>query len=273
MHRLAGRAALLQLAHPWVAVALEQHSSLLANPIARFHNTFRVVFAMVFGSQPQAFAAARALHTLHAQIRGNLPSAVAGYAQQSPYEANFIPALRWVFATLVESAVLAYDCVLPPLTACEHNAYYSDSKRLAALFGIPPQALPADWMAFTLYMDEMAASDQLGVDSRSRAMAHRLLSGAGSWLRPPQWYRALTAEWLPPRFRQEFSLPWDANEERAAASARRRLPLLYRGLPKALRFVGPYLEAQRRLSLRPPGLLAHLSNRFWIGQPQLPFGH
>src|ERR1035441_5859058 len=31
----AGRAALLQLAHPWVAVALTQHSSLLNNPIAR----------------------------------------------------------------------------------------------------------------------------------------------------------------------------------------------------------------------------------------------
>src|SRR6204780_4898177 len=40
----AGRAALLQLAHPWVATALAQHSSLLARPIARFHNTFRILF-------------------------------------------------------------------------------------------------------------------------------------------------------------------------------------------------------------------------------------
>ena len=50
----AGRAALLQLAHPWVVAALDQHSSLLANPIARFHNTFRVVFTMIFGSADQA---------------------------------------------------------------------------------------------------------------------------------------------------------------------------------------------------------------------------
>src|SRR5580692_3970257 len=76
----AGRAALLQLAHPWVAAALDQHSTLLAKPITRFHNTFRVVFAMVFGTAPQAFSAARSLYQLHTQIAGELPHNVAGYA-------------------------------------------------------------------------------------------------------------------------------------------------------------------------------------------------
>src|SRR5438270_31528 len=40
----AGRAALLQLAHPWVAAAIDRHSKVRNQPIARFHNTFRVVF-------------------------------------------------------------------------------------------------------------------------------------------------------------------------------------------------------------------------------------
>src|SRR5579875_1528741 len=52
----AGRAALLQLAHPWVAAALEQHSTLLTDPVTRFHNTFRIVYTMVFGSLGQALA-------------------------------------------------------------------------------------------------------------------------------------------------------------------------------------------------------------------------
>src|SRR5579863_430441 len=69
----AGRAALLQLAHPWVAAALEQHSTLMSRPIARFHHTFRIVFAMIFGSLEQAAAAARHLYTLHTNIRGELP--------------------------------------------------------------------------------------------------------------------------------------------------------------------------------------------------------
>src|SRR5215472_8660065 len=46
----AGRAALLQLAHPWVAAALDQHSNLRNDPVGRFHNTFRVVFTMIFGT-------------------------------------------------------------------------------------------------------------------------------------------------------------------------------------------------------------------------------
>src|SRR6202161_829727 len=60
----AGRAALLQLAHPWVANAIAQHSRTLDDPIGRFHHTFRVMFTMSFGSLEQAFDAARRLHRL-----------------------------------------------------------------------------------------------------------------------------------------------------------------------------------------------------------------
>src|SRR5215472_2712353 len=64
----AARAMLLQLAHPWVATAIEQHSSVMTRPIARFHNTFRIMFAMLFGSLHQAVAASRHLHTVHTFI-------------------------------------------------------------------------------------------------------------------------------------------------------------------------------------------------------------
>src|SRR5262245_31878617 len=35
-----GRAALLQLAHPWVAWAIEHHSSTREDPVGRFQRTF-----------------------------------------------------------------------------------------------------------------------------------------------------------------------------------------------------------------------------------------
>jgi uncharacterized protein (DUF2236 family) len=268
----AGRAALLQLAHPWVAVALKQHSSLMSNPIARFHNTFRIVFTMIFGSSAQAFAASRSLYQLHTRIRGELPSAVAGYAQGSHYETNTIPALIWVYATLMESAVLAYECVLPPLTDAEREKFYAESRVLAALFGIPSEALPANWVSFKTYVEETCASSALGVDMLSRSMAHKILSGAGSWIHPPRWYRALTTAWLPVRFREEFELPFGSEEERTVDLARRRLPAIYRRLPGSLRFVGPYQQAKARLKGRSPGLLTRASNRFWIGDSLLPFG-
>jgi uncharacterized protein (DUF2236 family) len=267
----AGRAALLQLAHPWVATALEQHSTLMKRPIARFHSTFRIVFTMVFGSLAQATAAARQLYSTHTYIQGELTEPAGGYAAGSHYEANEIAALRWVFATLVESAVLAYEFVLPPLTPGELNAYYAESRTLAALFGLPADALPADWQSFLTYCHEMEQSDELGATASARAMAQNLLAGAGTSIKPPHWYRALTASWLAPRFRSEFELDVGPREEHAITQARRRLPSLYRVLPKAARYVGPYREAQSRLLGRSPGLLARASNRFWIGAPRLPF--
>jgi hypothetical protein len=102
-------------------------------------------------------------------------------------------------------------------------------------------------------------------------MALRLLAGSGSWLHVPHWYRALTTEWMPPRFRVEFGLKFGVVEQESSRRARFWLPKLYGKLPSAIRFVGPYHEAQARLALRPPGLLTRRSNKFWIGELQLPF--
>lgn len=266
----AGRAALLQLAHPWVAAALDQHSSLMAKPIARFHNTFRVVFTMIFGTAEQAFSAARSLYQLHTRITGEVPESVAGYDKGSRYEALHIPALKWVYATLIQSAVIAYEYVLPPLTEDERAQYYAESKVLAGLFGLPAHALPETWSGFEAYIEEMFASDALGVSKRSRYMAQGIMTGAGSWVHVPRWYRTLTAEWLPQRFRDEFGFKLGARGE-SSRGARVWLPRLYPKMPDGLRFVGPYQEAQNRLRGHSTGFLVRRSNAFWIGQPQMPF--
>jgi uncharacterized protein (DUF2236 family) len=267
----AGRAALLQLAHPWVAAALEQHSSVMQRPIARFHNTFRIVYTMIFGALHQATAAARHLYQLHTRIQGRLPQAVAAWPRGAKYQANQTAALRWVFATLVESAELAYDCALGPMPPGLREQYYKESKTLAALFGLQDAGLPADWEAFAAYTRAMQGSGQLGVSDEARRMAHGLLAGAGSWLPIPRWYRALTTEWLPARFRAEFQLPVIARDQRAAERARYWIPRCYRHLPAAVRFVGPWHEAQARLAGRRAGMMAQAGNRFWIGQRALPF--
>ncbi len=267
----AGRAALMQLAHPWVATALGQHSNLITNPIARFHNTFRIVFTMIFGSLAQATAAARHMVRLHALIQGEIAENAGAYRRGSHYEANEVAALRWVYATLVESAVLAYDFALAPLKPDDLNAYYSESKKLATLFGLSADEMPPKWDSFIEYCRTMEQSENLRVTASAQQMGQQLLAGAGSWIRPPQWYRALTTSWLPQRLRGEFGLKWGDAEERSLAFSRRWLPVIYRKLPRSVRLVGPWHEAQARLAGRPMGLLTRSSNRFWIGQPLLPF--
>jgi uncharacterized protein (DUF2236 family) len=265
----AGRAALLQLAHPWVAVALAQHSTLLNDAIGRFHSTFRVIYTMLFGTRAQAVEASRRLYQRHTSIRGELPHAIGTHAQGEHYEANEVAALRWVYATLVEGAVLAYEFVLPPLSPGEREQYYLESKRMASLFGIAAGELPQDWAAFSRYFAEMLDSPQLGVDANALALSRSVLSGAGTWIHPPHWYRVLTAFWMPPRLRAAFGLPFSAREQQAVDQAARWLPRIYPRLPKILRFVGPFHEAEARLRGRSPGALTRRSNLFWMGEPQL----
>ena len=258
----AGRALLLQLAHPWVAAAVAEHSRALDDPIGRFHATFGTVFAMVFGSRDEALAMARRLYRRHLGITGRLPDGGA-------YEANDRAALRWVHATLTDTAFLAYRLVAA-VTPEERALYYRESVRFAGLFGLSPAELPPDWDGFAAAFDATLRSDTLAVSETARAIAASLLTGAGSWIIVPSWYRALTAELLPPNLRDAFQLAYGDAEREAAARALSRIRRIYPRLPARLRFVGPYFEAQERLAGRArPGLATRLGNRFWIGRPAL----
>lgn len=263
----AGRALLLQLAHPWVAAAIAEHSRTLADPIGRFHRTFNITFTLVFGTLDQALRAARHLHRRHSAIQGVLPKAVGSFAAGSRYRANDVAALRWVYATLIESALMAHDLVLPAVTAQERELYYGESRRFAALFGVPASALPPDWAGFAAYCEAMGQPGSLAVSDAARAIAAEIFVGAGLCVRAPRWYKALTAQMLPPHLREGFELRGGDVEPRMAVQAVARARRLYPALPERLRHVGPYQEAMTRLAGRArPDLVTQLVNRLWIGQ-------
>ena len=165
----AGRALLLQLAHPWVAAAISDHSRTFADPVGRFHRTFNITFTMVFGTLDQALAASRRLHRRHAAVTGILPQAAGRYEAGSAYSANEVSALRWVHATLVETALQTHDLVLPALTNSEREQYWAEAKLYAALFGVRPADLPADWTSFAAYTrGDVAIGHSRGQSRRPR---------------------------------------------------------------------------------------------------------
>ncbi|WFU17607.1 oxygenase MpaB family protein [Bradyrhizobium sp. CB3481] len=266
----AGRALLLQLTHPWVAAAIAEHSRTLADPVGRFHRTFELMFTMVFGSRDGALAAARRLHRRHAMISGVLPEAVGAFAAGSAYCANDLAALRWVHATLVETAAMAHDLVLPPLSISERERYWAESRLYAGLFGLKGADLPADWAAFADYTAAMAQSETLTVSAAAREVAGQIFAGARRWLRPPRWYLALSVGMLPERLRAGFGLDVSERDRRAAERALAWLRRVYPHLPARVRYVGPYHEAQARLQGKPqPDLATRCLNRAWIGRPRL----
>ena len=266
----AGRALLLQLAHPWIATAIAQHSPVLADPIGRFHRTFSAMFTMAFGTIEQALAAARRLHQRHARVSGTLAQAAGPFAANSRYEANDIAALCWVHATLIDTALVAYQLVCPPLSVEERQRYWTEARLFAAFFGIPQDALPQSWVDFAAGNEKMGRSDVLTVSDQARSIAGAVLSGAGTRLPIPSWYRALTARLLPLRLRGDFGLPYGEFEHRKTERALAVLRGVYPWVPGRLRYVGPYQEARARLAGRQrPGATTQLLNRLWIGQKSM----
>jgi uncharacterized protein (DUF2236 family) len=259
----------MQLAHPWVATAVAEHSTALTNPVARFHRTFEIVFTLAFGSLEQAIAAARLLHRRHTAIAGTMPATLGLFPAGSPYMANELSALMWVHATLVEMAAVACELVLPPLTPVIRERYYEECRVLGALFGIPPDAQPRDWAAFSRYVDETIASDRLAVGTAAREIGTAVLAGAGH-VPVPRWYRDVTTCLLPERLRLAYALPFGPREQRRAARALNIIRRVYPALPARLRYVGPYQEAVARIGGRcRPDLMTRWLNRLWIGRPSM----
>jgi len=231
-----GRAILLQLAHPFVAHAVAEHSQLEADPLGRFRRTFDAVYAMVFGDLDHAIAYSRRVHALHSRIQGD------------GYQANDRDALLWVHATLVDTSVLVYERVLGPMAAAAKEAYYQDSKRFAALFGLAEADLPADWSAFAAYVRAMLDSPTLAVDDVARELAGYIFARDGVQRPLYRTVAAVTAGLLPPRLRRAFGLSWGAADRALAGAtllaARAAHPLL----PRSLRHVPAYAHAMRRLA-------------------------
>lgn len=264
----AGRAALLQLAHPHVAWAIEQHSSTRRDPFGRFQRTFRQVFGMVFGDLDDALRAARSVHALHARIRGSLPEAAGRFAAGSGYRANSPEALLWVHATLWDTSILCHERVLGPLTAAEKEAYWQETKRFAALFGIPDAVLPPSWEDFQRYVSDVLAGDTLVVAPCAAEMARFLFRPLVPGTRPiMRAYARYTAWLLPERLADGFGLS-RGGEAGARRQARdeSRIRALYPHLPRRLRYLPAYVEARRRLAGRQGrDYLGELLSRAFVG--------
>jgi uncharacterized protein (DUF2236 family) len=265
-----GRASLLQLAHPFVATAIDRHSRTRTDVAGRFQRTFRNVFAMLFGDLDDALAAARRVHTIHSRIHGELPAAIAGYPRGARYHANDVDALRWVHATLLDTTVVVRERLDGALPTSIKDRYVVELHRFAQLFGIPRTDLPATWDEHARYMAAMLASDRLGVTDAARAMG-QFLFGRGA-AHPPtgdarqqplgRVAEAVTASLLPPHLARAFDLrasPALVDRGLTAFAA------IYARLPRELVKTPARSTAIRRLQGRGPSRLAAWTERQLFG--------
>jgi len=221
-----GRALLLQVAHPLVAAGVARHSSFRERPWDRLYGTLDLTTRIVFGDAEESARAARRLRSVHSKVRGVAPGG-------RPYDALDPDLLIWVWATLVESAMLVYRRYVGSLSARRAATYYAEQQRFAHACGVPEGACPPDLPALIEYFERTIASDlEVGEDAREIAE---------SVLRPPlpaplrplaAPLNLLTVGLLPPAVRELYGLRWDARREAlldgAGVAVRAALPLLPR---------------------------------------------
>lgn len=65
-------AVLMQLAHPWIAVAIADHSKIMTNPRQRARMTYSFLWSIIYGDMDIVARRSLGLHRLHSRVNGKI---------------------------------------------------------------------------------------------------------------------------------------------------------------------------------------------------------
>ena len=208
-----GRALLLEVAHPLVAAGVAQHSDFRRDPFGRLQRTLAAMSTLVFRERTAALAAARSVERAHLRVTGTLAAAAGKYAAGTVYRGRDPELMRWVWATLLDTALVVYQRFVDPLSPEALASYHLEQAALARVLGVPAALVPDRPESFQEFMAETLEGSVLFVTAEAREIAQAVLgTQAGAW---SDTVRLLAVGLLPDRLRREFELPWDAGREDA----------------------------------------------------------
>lgn len=257
-----GRRITLQVAHPWVTSAIDQHSKVRANAAGRARRTYHIVFQMIYGNLEQALKAAEIAHRVHAKIEGPVDNGSAVHESGSHYRANEAHAMLWIHTTMWDTFARLYQLFVRPMTPAELEAYYQETRRFAWLFGIPDEVLPPSWQALQTYFNDMVTGDELVVSTSTRQLAEFVLKSPHKFANIPiQWIKTMTIGLYPEKLRTAYG--WESDTA-AFADAIQWGKRLQTWLPARMRYLPAWHEAQSRLQgKRADGLTRRLNKRMF----------
>jgi uncharacterized protein (DUF2236 family) len=240
-----GRALLMQLAHPKIAAGVADHSRFQDDPFGRLYGTMSAMWSIVFDEKAHAGAALTRVENRHKKVKGIVSPDEPLHAKNH-YDAFDQELLLWVHATLIDSAMIAYDHFVRSLQPVEKIGYYDDSKKLAGLFGIEEKIIPPSLTEFDHYMKRMLIKGILAVGPTAQNLSHAILY-ARPWIFKPTGplFRFVTTGLLPEELREGYELKWNERKEKTfsllAKAIRVSLPLV----PTPIRVVPNARSAER----------------------------
>ncbi|SNS75187.1 Uncharacterized conserved protein, DUF2236 family [Actinomadura meyerae] len=201
----AGRALLMQLAHPAVAAGVAEHSDFADRPLARLFGTLDFLLITTFGTPEQVGRIAAKVRGIHGAVRGE------GYSGNDP------GLQLWVNATLIDSALYVHETLMRPRDDGLPEEYYRQARIVAEVLGCPLDAQPADLAAFRAYTAATLASLEVTDTAREVAAAVLWPRRLRALFPALAVFRLVTAAMLPEPLREQYGLPWTPGRRRAAA--------------------------------------------------------
>ncbi|MFY9265890.1 MAG: oxygenase MpaB family protein [Solirubrobacterales bacterium] len=165
------RTLLMQAAHPLAVIGLVGHSDALEDPFPRLERTAEVMSTIAFGSRAEADHLTAAARSMHARVRGRLPTDVGPYKKGTPYAADDPELLMWILFCIVDSGLVTFQTYVRRLTRDERQAYWDDYKIVGKLFGLSASRMPRSYDELQDYKHEMLTGGRLHVNDWARERA------------------------------------------------------------------------------------------------------
>jgi uncharacterized protein (DUF2236 family) len=240
----------MQAAHPLVVAGANQTAMYERNPWKRLQRTLILTYALTFGTQSEAHAAADKINEVHARINGVDPVTGRRYDALDP------ELLLYVHACLVDSALLFEELTVGELDDAGRQRFHEEQMLAAELCLVPRALIPATWSGLRGWLADVEDRGDLQVTPGARRVYQLFLDP------PPE------AEWRPvlagvsrlafgtlsPLLREMYGVPMGPAKAAAMhatfAAIRAGRPLL----PPKYRFIAPYqawLRRQRGEDVRP----------------------
>jgi len=202
-----GRALLLQVAHPLVAAGVADHSDYHSDPWGRLMRTLETMTVLAFGPPEASREQTARLARVHRGVTGRSAEGLA-------YRASDPALLVWVWATLVDTALVVYERCHGRLSDLDRQRYYQEQKLVARACGVPSRACPGSFADFQSYVSQMVDAE-LRVTPEARAIAASVLAPPLPGLLGPMAAlpaRLVTAGLLPPAVREQYGFSWGTAE-------------------------------------------------------------
>jgi uncharacterized protein (DUF2236 family) len=232
------RALLLQAAHPLVVAGVNQTGMYDRNPWKRLQRTLVLTYAITFGTRAQAHAAADKINEVHARIHGVDPVTGERYDALDPH------LLRYVHATLIDSALLFEELTIGRLDDAGRQRFHEEQMLAAELVRIPKETIPPTVPALRAWLDDVIDHGELRVTEGARRVAGLFMDPpADAEWRPilPQVAR-LAFGTLPPVVREMYGVRWNVAKETALRATFAAMRGGHRLIPAKYRFIEPYTQ-------------------------------